>query len=509
MSILSNPILIAGLAVILGIAVLGAASDTGSIGRVPAEESFTESKIKGIIQFAGGRSGAGTDYVGSWSSDGESSTIILNAQWSDLSGLTACYYTPESTRIVLSVDDRVVLTREYPGSENYRGRSLPTILPAVNYSFKGPVDGDHVLKAELQAKIRTEHGGCWGEQDWKVIARDGARLLDGAGTIALRDGTNLYQEGDTVRVGVATGNGGPWKVELFDGLGKIACGVKLEPASILAGALPGTPGYADTAADGTTGCVAPARYVIPGKFDGTLKFKIPTGAFRADGKNEWKLSLWNEVWKTGENRFFAIDKADLAPEVPVVKGPTNDVDQNSPFTLTMSSRANPRTHNPVREFQVTAWYGSSENFPSNPDDVIVRSKSVPALNASGAFTGTIDLVATKAANVRYSVVAIDSAGRPSGSYINGAQVRALQDGGLDKPNPSGEGTITITGASATSGLTPPSHPVDWGTIAVLLVGVLVAAAAAWYYIPLAPQVRTGAALAVVITGAAWIWSVAS
>lgn len=475
-----NPIVVIGILLALAFVAMGSGILTGAvIGNVPSEESYTQNHIRGQIKFVGGMSNLGSDYVGSWAAEGESQTIVIAGEWWEDGGVIGCAYTPEKLRVQLFADDVLIKSSDVPVT--YRGKGAHVTIPTFSHSIVGATNGDHVLKAELQASVRKECS--FGAFSWRTIAQDGARLLDGAGTVKLNGGTDRFQEGATVGVNVVTGAGGPWRVELYDGTGSLRCGIL------------------------TT---SPSECALTwlGKRDASFSFKIPTGAFRTDGKNTWKVTLYNELWKRGEDRFFAIDHSNLAPEVPKVDAPKDPVAQGQRVLLSASARANPVSGAAIDRFEFTAWYGSTDQIPTNPDDIILSNYPVKATpNGAGSYTATLEVVAHRSATIHFRANAIDAAGRPSGSQINGEQADELEDVGMTDPNTDGRGVIHIVGESTTGLTAPAPHRADMGVLIIALLVLAVLAGAVYYYLPIPPQARFIATGLVVTTGLVYVWGV--
>lgn len=489
-----GPLIVVGAVVLVGMMLVGSGAAPGAL--VPAEESRTVNNIVGSVKLLGGRSNAGSEFVASWDYGGHSETVTM-------AGVVRykvpqCDITPKFRYAVYVDGALAAVSPEYPTPAAVSG--FDYALPSWTWQFKGPSGGDKVLKATLEAHTLSRCVTFNTERSWQEIAVDGARLLDGAGMVSFAGGTDRYAHGEIITLNIHTGAGGPWRLDVVNGLGGVgACGFagssygfQRVPSAMTADQM------VERACRGTL--------TWPGKFDGTVQFRVPPDAFRADGKNTWKFTLTNEVFKRAEERAFVIDTGDRAPEPPLVTVSPNPVKPGEPVKIDMQARANPHTRSPIKEFHVTVWYGTSDRVPTTPSDFVVNELVVPASAASGtAYTGTATVTPTKAVDLRYRVVAIDEAGRPSGTVINGAQAKQLADGGLEKPNTNSRGSVDVEGATTEHGFGTPGAGPDWGIVLLGVALSLIAAGFAYYYLPVPPTLRVASASLVLFLGAFLAW----
>lgn len=482
------------LALILGalllVLVVGSGYGTTAALVVPNQESYTHYGVSGVAELKGGRSNLGTDYVASWDREGFSETVTMTGK---LTGQAQMAGTAKSIQYRLYAGDTLVF--ESPKHAVTAGN--PVTLPSHTYAFKGAIGKDVALKLELHAEFTR-----FGKVESKILAQDGARLLNGAGELKIVGQSDRFAEGEKVTLQVTTGNGGPWKVDVYRGTGERACGLNSGKLTASAGTwfsnvrenLQELREAAEAA-----GC---ATMRFTGEFDGKLTFTVPTGAFRSDGKNEWKFVLYNEVWKRGEERAFVIDNSKLAPEVPAITITPPEAEVGDTVTIKATSRANAVSKAPVSKYLVRAWYGSSDQMPAEPENMILDAE-IPATVSGSAFEGSTSIIVRKAAHVQYRVSAVDAAGRPSGTAINAAQVKELEDGGMSEPNDNARGVIRIEGANEEVGLAPVKDT-DAGLVFIAVLLSLVLGVLVFRFAPGAPVQRGAFAL---MAAAASVWLV--
>lgn len=451
-----------------------------------AEESRNVCGLKGTVKFAGGRGNTGTEYVASWYENADSEAIVLNGKV-EMPGGSAC--TPSSVRYILFIGNTVVTKTVWNASEHARSSALSSLLGSLEpmtYPYHGSIKNDVAMRAELQFELAHSR-----TRGWHTAAVDGAMLLNGAGSIERNDGTSRFAEGETATFRVVTGNGGPWVIQTFTGTGEQACGglsLNLRTASAWSGG-----GWSRLDPGAFARC---NEIKLDGKFDGKIQMTIPKGAFRSDGKNEWKITLSNAVTKHAEERAFVIDNSKLAPEVPVVTASPKKFEVGDEVTLKFEARPNGISQSAIKKFTVTVWYGEKNSIPASGEDLVYSSKEFTATKSGTKYVGEAKFTAAKSAKVWWRVNAIDDAGRPSGTLINSRQVDELEAGGMKDPNSGGEGHIEPAGTEVPAGNgSPPPADTMRGLLIAGAVGAVLGLLS-YAYVPLrAPAARGAVALA--------------
>lgn len=502
--LLRNPIFIILVAVTVLAVTLGGLPMTlsaGGAGAPPPEESYSvgamkagviganDDPITGTVQFRG-RADA-TAYVTSWSHEGTSEVITVTGKLSTTNRMPVDAY-----KYVLSVDtgSGFAVDREYGPiilNTYMRAGEVRALDTWSDITFTGPIVG--VIKVDLWIKTDATCDGLFGRtctRDWVRAAQDGARLLDGVGDVKLRVGaSNLVEEGERVEFTVKSGVGGPWKLSVFDGTGALTC-------------LPDARFTADVRGVTKGECESHWNAQLNGA---TFGFVVPVGAYRTDGANVWKVTLFNSITEQSAVEIFTVDKKRLAPEAPRVEEPSQAVEVGQNVRLKATSRGNPETNLPIKEFVFDAWCGYVMP-PTGSDSWVLVNQRVPATSVtSGTYVATYEFRLDKACNIlSYRAVAYDTAGRPSGSILNAADCSVLESQGIEDPNCVSEGQIEVrSNVSTHGGETPETR----SKMSVLIVGLLLAILAflVWYLLPVAPPVRMliivgGALIAVVFVG---------
>lgn len=486
LALLRNPVIAAGVLVILGFAFVNSAAGSFTAGAliVPEEKGFETKGWKGAVQFVHPR--GGQDFVGSWDRDGNSEAITLRGALTDTSALHP-FDWPKKARYHLYVGDSA---QPFWTSEEFDtyvaqnlGQGKTMAVTAANIAVPGPTPRDVVLRATLE--VAQGRCGC----EWRTAAQDGARLLSGGHELKLEGDTTRFAEGETATFRLKTGAGGPWKVEVFRGTGEKACGAVSGSLQVAAWG------------GGWTSPSTCRELRFDGEFDGKIKFFVPYNAFRADGKNEWKLRLTNEVWERHEERLFVIDNSRLAPEVPDITLSDPKPAVGETLTIKFSARANGITKAPITHFTVSAWYGGSGGMPAGGENVILDSRRVDARLDGDHYTGTVSIQITKAVPIQIQPNSVDQQGRPSGSRISSAQVDELVQGGLPDPTDNGETFVLPEGADLNfGGFYPPSPRDNTELLILIALATLAIAGAAFYFLPAPIHLRVAAVGLVAVIG---------
>lgn len=534
-----HPVLAAtGLALVL---LLGAAISSPSATSIviEPETSFEAGGVKGFVRFLGGKDGSGAsfvtagEYVNTAGSDaGKSETIVVQGWTEPKSIFTSrvCSYQYQFTVTTAggAVRRSDLDSQWWPAK--YSSASGNNYLLEV-HSFR--LDGALVGKIHVDLVVNVTQGlvgrlaapltdkTC----STARLAMDEAQLLNGRGNIVVKQGqSDIFQEGDTVTFSVSTGHG-YWSATMFNGLGEASCGlrgggflgsltffsarfasagqsdmmahaendVNYRPSNLV----PKAPAK-EFAADG---CVASVSWEGE-RVAKDLKFEIPPGAFRSDGKNIWRVVLKNSLTDHAMDQLVVIDQKAKAPEPPKVESTVRDAGGGKKdVTFTLESRRNGATNETITHFVLYVWYGQDGSLPpsgASPNWILVE-KEVPAILQGDRYFATYT-VSVDPIDVQYRFYAVDAAGRLSGSHLNPEDADVLDTTGfIDHPNTDSGGEVDVDARTETPVGPAPTPPVDSGLAVLILIFVALAAAGVWLYLPASPPLKLGA---IVLAGAA-------
>lgn len=459
-----------------------AAFKPGSIV-VDAETEYDAHGAVGHIKLAGKAGQNGERFVTSGDPGHTSETIVAQGSARALPGITLgfnlCKY--QYRVFVNDVEQKQYASEEFTSvlSKGNLNRA-PQPLEAYTFSLitdapplSGKVRVD--LYGYLGTGINRGLGGC---DTWARIAQDGAELRDGSGTVVLTKGqSDIFEEGQKATFDIATGEG-HWLLQMYNGVGEPQCGN-------FGGGF--TPLRANEKA---SKCLS--TLVWDGKKSARAKFEIPSGAFRPDGQNRWRIELRNTLIVQSSDEIITIDQKVKMPEPPKVLVSTNAPKVGDTVIVTLSARSNPLTSSPVDRFEVNAWYGSSDTLPARVNDVnwIARSIPIKATLSSGTFSAQYSFTKQVASDIQIRGYSVDASGRISGSSLNNEDRQKLIDAGLDNANDDGRETIHTPGETP-AGIKTPQTSVDSSVGLLALLAAVLLGVVAWRFLPLAPIAKSG------------------
>jgi hypothetical protein len=185
------------------------------------------------------------------------------------------------------------------------------------------------------------------------ITTDGTateQLTDASGTVTSGDTYTkyVYEEGATIDIRLTTGYSGSSLEKGEDGYGA---------------------GWTCIIYDGA-GTPVKIYENIPDNRDGYSLvnhplgvFKVPVGAFKPGGINEWKVVLKNTLFKQAETEIFVVDDLDKIPLKTTVSLDKQKYVEGDTVTVTLSAMGNPLGTGEITKFWVVAkWGGASSTY---------------------------------------------------------------------------------------------------------------------------------------------------
>lgn len=485
LGVFRNPVLVVGALIVGVLLVFGGSIGalTGSV--VPPEESLEYTGMIGSVKLAGGVDGRGETFVTAGDPGQASQSVTASGSLRAKPGLGFSNVCAYKYRVLLNGVEQPHLGSAEKAMPGGFGEAA-SLEPHVFY-FTGIVTG--ILKVELYAKVGRITCGSYGH-----VASDGARLVSGAGTVALATGqSNLAEEGQTVKFQVRAG-AGTWTLQVFNGLGEPSCGIQgggFKPAQVPAWEQGTSSSSGGSSSSGS--CRASLSWT--GEKNGVVEFVVPTGVFREDGKNSWNVVLRNTLVDHSSAVLFVVDKKIKAPEPPRVTVSNAKPNVGDMVTLTLESRANPQTQAAVKQFEVYVWYGTLDVFPpAASPNWIARGVTVPATHNGAAYVGTYTFKVTAADVIQYHATAYDTAGRPSGSSLNEEDRGNLEAQGLPEANGEANGEVRPEGSGRAVGPQAPPNTTESGFVFIVILVSAVALLLLWRYAPAPQPAKIGLAL---------------
>lgn len=270
----------------------------------------------------------------------------------------------------LKKEDGSILQKSYKhGVLGLCGRFTTCTGDAYGIEIKGPHVG--ALKVEFWVEVHCQwlwnvHG------EPRRFQKDEVKLLDGTGSIEVlprgsmdpdASGYYVFEEGDDVTFEMDTGFSGKrqggdvssqgWELRVYNPSGERV-----------------------------------KEWDIPDDKRGYERtFTIPKGSWNAQGSNQWKVELYNSLFKQDEKDFFTVDCIDKIPGTPVISFDKVAYDQGDTCIATATSEGNPSTGLGVYEFRIKAYYQGTIDYLYD-EYVAAYSMGGNQYSASASFTMT-------------------------------------------------------------------------------------------------------------------------